>query len=211
MLPKKYFYISTGLIITLIGIRFYYTGCITFIFLLWNIFLAWLPFTLSRQINSRHPLSWRNYVLLTLWLLFLPNAPYIITDLMHIKHIKDMPIYFDLILILTTALQGLVYFYVSIYIVKNRMICHMSKTVNNIFIPAVFILSGWGIYLGRYSRYNSWDIVTKPNRILNDLFQSIIHPIDNADQWKVCLFFTLFFIIVLHAIQYAKQFLIVHK
>jgi uncharacterized membrane protein len=211
MLPKKYFYISTGLVITLIGIRFFYTGCITYMFLLWNLFLAWLPFTLSRQINSKHPLMLQNYALLTLWLLFLPNAPYIITDLMHIKHIQGMPIYFDIILILTTTLQGLVYFYTSIYIVKTRMIRHMSTTTKKIFVPAVFVLSGWGIYLGRYGRYNSWDIVTHPNKLLYHIINSIIHPIDNANQWKVCLFFTLFFIIILSAIQYAKQFFAEHN
>jgi uncharacterized membrane protein len=211
MLLKKYFYLSTGLLVLLMGIRFFYTGNITYVFLLWNVFLAWVPFGISRILRSKQPTSWFNYSMLFVWLLFLPNAPYIITDLMHLTHVKGMPVYFDVILILIAVLQGLVYFYASIFIVKRKLIQYLPKHVNTLFIPAVFVLSGLGVYLGRYSRYNSWDIVTKPNIIIQDVLQSIIHPIENAYQWKICLLFTLFFFIVLSAINYSKKIATTHE
>ena len=103
----------------LVAVRIYWSGHITYIFLVWNLFLAWMPLFIALFIW----LLFRNgllnitlwSVMACLWLLFYPNAPYIITDLVHLDARSDMPFWFDQILLLSFIVSSLLVGYLSLY------------------------------------------------------------------------------------------------
>ncbi|MEL6637686.1 MAG: DUF1361 domain-containing protein [Bacteroidota bacterium] len=151
----------------------------TFLFLVWNLFLAWMPYGLALTAGfwyRRRGWSAFTVVLLLAWLFFFPNAPYILTDLLHLRGRHPVPHWYDLMLIVSFAWTGLLLGYLSLFEVQgliqqrwNRVIAWLSSTV------AIF-LCGLGIYLGRYLRWNSWDILRQPQRIVGDAWRSLVDP-----------------------------------
>ncbi|MEO8581725.1 MAG: DUF1361 domain-containing protein [Patescibacteria group bacterium] len=166
---------------TLLLVRVVYSGRSTELYLLWNLFLAWIPFILSHLIvRNFHPLR-KNPVLLVIagliWLLFLPNAPYVLTDLKHLQYLAPVPFWFDLVLLCSFALNGL---YLGLY-----SLSHIQGVVSNLYgqkrawfmIGLIMYLTSLGIYLGRILRWNTWDVVTHPILIIDDVVSRLLHPL----------------------------------
>ena len=131
-------------------------------FLIWNLFLAWLPmvFVLLAREHQRPGTNpgWRFLAFGAAWLLFFPNAPYIFTDIVHItKYYSHF--WVDLMLVLTSALTGLVIGFVSLYLMQSAVRRMAGELASWVFIAAVAALSSFGICLGRFLRLNSWDII----------------------------------------------------
>jgi len=161
-------------------------------FLLWNLFLAWIPLLLAQlsykaMLQRRLPLA---YSSLVLWLLFFPNAPYIITDLLHLKDYSQNILWFDSLLIFTFAITGLLIGLVSLNIVHKSLEIGFGKTLVWGMIIGSLILLGFGIYLGRYCRLNSWDLFSKPIWFAG----RILHQFKNPMAFK--LTFTYAFVIL---------------
>ncbi len=133
-------------------------------FLLWNLFLAWIPLLLAQlAYNTAKKNSIpATYVLLFLWLLFFPNAPYIITDLLHLKGYSQNILWFDSLLIFTFAITGLLIGLNSLSIVHQSLEALFGKIQSWSVVVGSVILLGFGIYLGRYCRLNSWDLFSEP-------------------------------------------------
>ena len=133
-----------------------------FAFLIWNLFLAWLPmvFALLAREHQQAGASpgWRFFAFGAAWLLFFPNAPYIFTDIVHLSHYYSR-FWPDLILILINALTGMVLGFVSLYLMQSAVRHMAGEWMSWLFIAAVAGLSGFGICLGRFLRLNSWDVV----------------------------------------------------
>src|SRR5206468_5852525 len=104
-------------------------------------------------------LGWRFFAFGGAWLLFFPNAPYIFTDVIHLSraHTHFWP---DLILILINALTGMVLGFLSLFLMQSSVRRLAGEWMSWLFIAAVAMLSGFGIYIGRFMRLNSWDVVT---------------------------------------------------
>ena len=102
---KKLIGAFIAFILIMLAFRFLYAKSFTYIFLVWNLFLAWIPFQLSMLLTDRKGTSnWVNNFLLVAWLLFFPNALYIITDLIHLEDVKtEVPVWFDAILLFTSS------------------------------------------------------------------------------------------------------------
>ena len=154
----------------LLMVRLKLTHSFFYLFLVWNLFLAMIPFAISTTIKNKKDLS--NLFLIfsfSFWLLFLPNAPYIVTDLIHLRLSQPTILWYDFIMISAFALSGLLLFYYSIsdmvLILKNRF----NKKIQLLFIPSICFLSAFGIYLGRILRYNSWEIVSNPFQLIRDI------------------------------------------
>lgn len=109
-------------------------------------------------------------------ILFLPNAPYIITDLFHLRQRADMPLWFDTMVIFSVALSGLVLFYVALFGIKDVLERFWGRIAAEFSIVLVAFLCSFGIYLGRYLRFNSWDVLSNPN----DLFDGIGNQLINS-------------------------------
>jgi uncharacterized membrane protein len=174
--------ISWGLFNTaLIIYRMYYSETIVYLFLIWNLFLAWIPYVLGLVIRlyGEKLRKISSYFILFVWLLFFPNALYILTDLYHLRVIDNMPLWYDLILILSFAFNGLFLGFVSLIYVQDFLQKKYSKVMGWIISLGAILLASFGIYLGRYLRWNSWDIISSPIGLFADIFGRIFNPTEH--------------------------------
>ena len=175
--------------------RFIYTDTKVFLFLNWNLFLAFVPWAVTSVTILKPKLQTYRitiFILLSIWLLFFPNAPYILTDLFHLRLKSAMPKWFDLILILSFAWTGLVFGFLSLWDIEKIL----SKSINRIWMSLISVcllfIGSFGIYLGRYLRWNSWDIINEPFNLLYDITDRLINPFDHPRTWGVTLFMGIF-------------------
>lgn len=188
----------------LLSARVVYFDSWGYLFLIWNSFLAWIPFQLSKWcIRSTQPVL--KAILCFGTLLFLPNAPYIITDLFHLNKNHSAPVWLDLIIISTFAILGIIYFIESV----NRLIVYFVTTFKhkiNLYILKylLLLLSAYGIYLGRFLRFNSWDLIQNPFSLLLAIYRSLFHYSYYKETWAITLAFTVFLILIYHTFNSQK-------
>ncbi|MCX6754511.1 MAG: DUF1361 domain-containing protein [Candidatus Nomurabacteria bacterium] len=143
-------------------LRVIFWGKVSLIFILWNIFLAFIPFVISSLLLLYSKKEKFNKIILFfglfLWLLFIPNAPYIITDFIHLGSTRSIPLIFDILLIFSSALIGLIFFFYSLFQIEQIIKNKYSNKVTSIIIGFVIMLVSFGVYLGRFLRFNSWDV-----------------------------------------------------
>jgi len=159
---------------------------ILYIFLPWNLILAWVPLWLAVQIkNEANPLSLTLY--LAVWMVFFPNAPYIITDLLHLRPRDNFPFWYDSLLLFAYAFTGLLLGIFSALLVFKKMKEYFAFWKARAFMLLTMLLSGYGIYVGRFLRYNSWDLLTNPIQILAETLSRLIHPTTHPRTYGVTL------------------------
>jgi uncharacterized membrane protein len=157
---------------------------ITYVFMIWNLFLAWVPYAASiwaASINERKPdARWRLLIPGFLWLLFFPNAPYLVTDLIHLRDRPPVPMWYDGALLATFVLNGCFLAVVSLHTMQ-RLVQRLAGSLASWCFAAIsLVLAGIGVYLGRVQRWNSWDILFSPHHILIDVIMLIRFPLDNV-------------------------------
>jgi len=179
--------------------RTVYTGGLTFAFLVWNLFLAFVPYFLSYTATLRPAWlesKWKFATVFTIWLLFIPNSFYMLTDLFHLYDSYSVPRWYDLLLIFCFAWNALLMGILSVR--------HMEKIIKAIwlyrfdwlFIYPIMVLNAFGIYIGRYLRYNSWDVISNPFHLLADTFHILLHPVYYKNAWGMVLVFSFFLSII---------------
>ena len=182
-------------------IRIAYANSFRYIFLMWNLFLAWIPFQLGLLISSSAKFNkWIKCFLLAAWLLFFPNALYIITDLMHLKNADDkVPIWFDAILLFTSSVTGLIMAFVSLYQVEIFLRKNLAARHINKLLVAVLFIGSFGVYLGRFLRWNSWDILANPVSLLIEIGVRFTNPFLHYRTWIVTMLLTCLFCLLYYA------------
>ncbi len=148
--------------------------------LVWNLFLAWIPFVLALLVYDgvRRGVSSGALVALgTGWLLFLPNAPYIVTDAKWLGEYAGGSLWYDAALIGTAAAIGLVLGFVSLYLVQVVVARRFGHLAGWMLAWAALVLSGVGVYLGRFERWNSWQVLTEPTKVLGQLLAAAFDPL----------------------------------
>lgn len=218
--------IGTLILLSVVGFimiifRIFNQKKITFAFLVWNLFLAWIPFVMSlsmEYINATKKNGTKKIAsILTLgfiWLIFYPNAPYIVTDIIHLSNYNyytssnyglgfnsDLLIWYDLILVMLFVFTGYILGHISLYTVHRMIEKKYKKTMGWISVFIVSILSGFAIYLGRFLRLNSWEIISNPVDLLKMIFRSI-----NIPMLKFTLMFG-GFIFLVYILMYSLSFL----
>ncbi len=182
---RDQFLLSIGVLnmlaIILLTYRIDKTGTYRYWFLAWNLFLAWLPVIFAWQLHKRTArglaLSWQTATLFVLWLLFLPNAFYLITDFIHLRPTGEVSLVSDIVLFSVYAWCGFVLGYLALFLVHRRAVQRFGQYGH--WLPVVtLLLSGFAIYLGRYLRWNSWDIVLNPLSVLFDVSDQLINPLN---------------------------------
>ncbi len=139
------------------------------LFLVWNLFLAWIPYIISLAINIIDK-KWLTVGLLPLWLIFFPNAPYIITDFIHLRARPEVPLILDVLLISSFAATGMALALVSLSEIHQFLIKQISKKwIAHLLITMVIPLAGIGVWIGRVQRWNSWDVIYQPKVLFADL------------------------------------------
>ncbi|WP_206980084.1 DUF1361 domain-containing protein [Hymenobacter telluris] len=188
---------SLVLSVVLITLRVFFTHQFTFVFLLWNLFLALIPFGLSTMLSlSAGRLQARVLLPVGLvWLLFFPNAPYILTDLFHLEPRIGVPYWYDLALILSCAWNGLMLAYASLTDMQALVARRLGWLASWGFVTVSLLLSSFGVYLGRYLRFNSWDIITNPLTLFFDIITRLLHPFAHPATWGVTLLYGVFLLL----------------
>lgn len=165
----------------LVAARMAYSDSGRYAGLLWNLFLAWIPFVLA---YLAYTLSWKKWLLylvipitVFLWLIFFPNAPYILTDLQHLaKETTKAPLWYDVILLVWFSWTGLLLGLVSLYLMHDIIHRTFGRAIGWAFVFIVSGLSSFGVYLGRFVRFNSWDILNDPKEIAVTILGLAIDP-----------------------------------
>lgn len=179
--------------ITLLLIRIKLTHSNFYLFLVWNLFLAVIPFAITRYLCE---LKRHSKLILVfwfgVWLLFLPNAPYLITDLKHLKLSSYNRIWLDILVVTSFALNGLLFFYLSITDMKIILKSYFKSRIINVAIPLIIFTCAFGIYLGRVLRYNSWELLTNPKYLFIDIINIALKPLVNKETWLFIILFGCF-------------------
>ena len=171
-------------------LRCYLSGSRAFVFLNWNLFLAAIPLALSSYILLRPKLRHNGFALaglVTAWLLFFPNSPYILTDLFHLKAMPGVPKWYDLVLILSYAWTGLIFGFLSLRDMEKLLAERFSRGKVFCITALLLFIVAFGVYLGRYERWNSWDVLSHPLGIFADVSDRILHPAAHANTWGMTI------------------------
>jgi len=180
--------------ISILIFRIWFTVSNTYMFLVWNLILAYIPFVISSIIKIRKLKSLPFFIIFVIWLSFLPNASYIITDIFHLKQ-KNIPLWFDLLLVVSFAVNGMLLFFLSINDMHTLLLTRVSRRVTWSVTVLVLFLSGFGIYLGRFLRWNSWDVISSPQLLLFDIIERIKDPLSHPRTWGVTIGFGILFLL----------------
>lgn len=175
--------VSNAVSVVLFGLRVVGTQNLDYWFILWNLILAWVPvlfvWLLMRTLKTRawsEPLP----VLLTfLWLGFLPNSFYIITDLIHLRSTGDIGILFDVVFLMSCIWNGIVAGCISMIWVHREIIKRRRESFAALSMTVVIALSSFAIYLGRSLRWNTWDVLFNPAGLLFDVSERVINPLEH--------------------------------
>lgn len=198
---------SVAFTMILLSIRIVYTGSLLYLFYPWNIFLAMVPVFFSHLLKKQRQINWKTILFFMCWLLFFPNAPYILTDVFHFEYRSPVPPWFDLALVLSGAWTGMVLCILSLMHIERFLQNFMQGNYRTAAMFGLMILAGLGMYMGRYERYNSWDIVTQPGSISSFLYNRIIFPFEHISVWLFTLVFGVFIALIyfsVRAIQTAR-------
>ncbi|SDS03263.1 DUF1361 domain-containing protein [Winogradskyella sediminis] len=166
-----------------------------FLFLIWNVFLAIIPYAITMYLNTTSKLSKLKLGFWFMaWLAFLPNAPYIVTDLIHIRIGNDALLWLDVLVVLSFALSGLLVFYISLLDMQTLVKSIFKTLPIEMMSIAILFLCGFGVYLGRFLRYNSWEIISGPQYLFIDILNMIIAPFQHFEAWLFTFGFSAFLI-----------------
>jgi uncharacterized membrane protein len=184
---------STLMGVLLLVIRTLSGGSFRYWFLLWNLFLAWLPLGFAlwlRWLTGRERLySITGLALFALWLAFLPNSFYLLTDFSHLHNTGEASILYDVVLFGAFAWNGYVLGFISLVLVHFELLKRLKRSVAHAVVGICLLLCSFAIYLGHYQRWNTWDIVVNPAGLLFDVSDRIINPVAHTDTFVMTLAF----------------------
>lgn len=192
--------LSSALSVTLSLARVWYSDTRHYMFLNWNLLLAWAPLALAFWLwrldrrRGRRRLLAMTLVFIS-WLLFLPNSPYIVSDLIHLNARDNVPLWYDAIMIFSYAWNGLILGFVSLWIVQQLAARWLGSVAGWVLVMVTLTATGFGIYLGRFDRWNSWDILVDPFGLLHQVLSYALNPLDYPRTVGVTLLFSGFLIV----------------
>lgn len=185
--------LSSGVSIALLLVRILSTGSYDYWFLAWNLLLAWVPFGvgcwLVRRLRTTRWLSVANIALTLLWLGFLPNAFYIVSDLIHLQETGAISMLFDVVMLVSFTWNGFVLGYISLYLVHQQLRRRLWRWQADSLVAGVLLLCSFAIYLGRYLRWNSWDVLVNPAGLIFDVSEPFVNPGSHPQAFTTTLMF----------------------
>jgi uncharacterized membrane protein len=184
-----------------------------YFFLPYNIFLAFFSPTFAIILKNRlHTQPWlkpSNLILTFLLLIFLPNSFYMITDLIHVQYIIGIDVLYNIIFTNLAIFIGLIAGFISLYIFHVELLKRTYHRYAHIIIGILIIAISFAIYLGRYLRWNSWDILLNPSGILFDTSDTLIHPSTHPVFFPIMFAFSfaigVMYLVIWQFIKYFKQ------
>lgn len=187
--------LTNSVSILLFGMRLVGAENFRYWFMLWNLFLAWVAPIIAWWLVTRlHKTAWRTWqnILLTIvWLGFLPNSFYMVSDLIHVQQTGEVSIIFDTVLFTSFILNGFIAGYLGMFFVHRELLKRMSVRRAWGVIITIFALCSYAIYLGRVLRWNTWDALLQPAALLFDVSDNILNPLAHPQAFVVTVSFTL--------------------
>jgi uncharacterized membrane protein len=184
--------------LAMLAARIAYTGTYDHGWLAWNLFLAWIPFGLSLLLYARARAGDPLRVLVPIgvvWLVFFPNAPYLLTDLKHVGSGGQIPLLYDVLLLSAGAWSGLLLGLTSLFLVHAVARRRLGAPNAWALVVGVLALSSFGIYLGRVLRWNSWDVVVHPGGLARQLGTGLLHPVEYPRPLALTILLTAFLLV----------------
>jgi len=203
--------LACALCIGLVAARVAYSDSADHLGLIWNLFLAWIPFILA---YFAHAVSWRRIslylvipVVALLWLIFFPNAPYMLTDLQDLtRKTTDAPLWYDVLIVVWCTWTGMLLGVISLYLMQDIIIRTVSHAAGWIFVFAIAGLSSFGMYIGRFVRLNSWDILQDPAETAMEILGIVVDPSMRLAAFTLLYtFFFLFVYLLLYSFSHLLQ------
>ena len=186
---SKMLLLSIGFSMALLLVRVIYADSLDYSFYIWNSFLAAIPYAISTQIAVRKKLDLLTACLLILWLLYFPNAPYMITNIFHYEKRFPVPFWYDLILVIIGAWNGMILGMASLMNVEKFLSQHLKTFWVTLCEFFSLLLCSYGIFIGRFLRFNSWDVVSDPGSLLYTSAHHVLVPQNYAKLWAFTLLF----------------------
>lgn len=178
-------------------LRYLITGTPRYWFIPENIILAWLALTfawfLSRYLKNHKWLSWQALGLTVLWLAFLPNAWYVMTDFIHIEDTGEISQLYDIALMNTLIASGFLAGFSSLFLVHKQLLKRLSHWRSAAVVGLIILAASFAIYLGRDLRWNSWDVLANPGGLLLNAADRLIDPFGHPRMLNVT---SLFFVVI---------------
>lgn len=174
--------------------RYFYSGSNNYMNLMWNLFLAWVPYGFSLLADGIRRVwvgAWPLLLLLGLgWLAFFPNAPYLVTDFYHLSWRPPVPFWYDIGLVAIFAFTGCFLAIASLRTMHCLVEEYLGRVAGWLFTFLALAMAGLGVYLGRFGRWNSWDLLLHPRTLIKELALQMLNPLDNMGFVGFTLMFT---------------------
>jgi uncharacterized membrane protein len=172
---------ASVLCVALVEYRIHRTGDPFYRFLVWNLFLAWVPvgFAVLAHERARERFDVVVGALLVLWLLFFPNAPYMLTDFIHLGESRLVPVWYDALMLSSFAWTGLLLGFVSLYLVQLVTRRVAGPAWSWVVVAGALGLASFGVYLGRFVRVNSWDALIRPGSVAHVVRTELENPLQH--------------------------------
>lgn len=199
--PRAQFILAL-IISSLVSLGLYAYGAwrnqdLTYGFMFWNLFLAWVPLLLAirllQVLKTKLWSSWEALGTSVTWLAFLPNSFYVISDLIHLKRFERVDVLYDVVMLTSFILTGVVLGFSSLYLIHLQLKRRLQAREAAHWVGLVLFLCSIAIYLGRDLRWNSWDILVNPGGLLFDVSERFQHP---AEYPQMLLTILSFFILL---------------
>jgi uncharacterized membrane protein len=180
-------------------LRVIFFGSTAFLYIFWNIFLAFIPYIISSILVLRTNKDNMSKVFFVagfiLWFLFLPNAPYVITDFIHLGRIHSVPVMFDIFVLFSSAWVSLLMGLYSLLNMEKIFLLRFTNKVTNIIMVLIILFASFGMYLGRYLRFNSWDFFVSHNFLISSILKVVKEPNSYENMYAyTALFFAFIYI-----------------
>ena len=198
--------------ILLVAARVAYTDSSRHTGLIWNLFLAWIPFILA---YIAHTVSWKRIwlylaipVIAFLWLIFFPNAPYLLTDLQDLARAGGVgaPLWYDVLIVVWCSWTGTLLGVISLYLMQDIISRTFGRSIGWVFVFIISGLSSFGVYIGRFVRLNSWDILQNPAETAVEILGLVIDPSMRLAAFTILYtFFFLFLFVLLYSFSHMLQ------
>ncbi|MDB5184848.1 MAG: hypothetical protein JWN38_656 [Candidatus Saccharibacteria bacterium] len=158
-------------------------------FMIWNLLLAWIPLLLAYRLTLvlRDKLwsSWEAIIMTLLWVLFLPNSFYMISDYIHLQDVSDNRVLYVATMfssfIFTAMLLGLS----SLYLVHLEFRKRYSGRASTGILTVLLLICSFAIYIGRDLRWNSWDLFLNPSGLIFDMSDRLLQPLTYPQMFVV--------------------------
>jgi uncharacterized membrane protein len=180
-----------------------------FAYLIWNLFLAWTPllftFWLLRVLRRKLWSSWEALLVTVIWLSFLPNSFYMISDFVHILEVPPARVLYLVVVFSSFILNGVILGYLSLFQVHQELLKRLSKRTSAILVSLVLIVCSFAIYIGHDLRWNSWDLLRDPGGILVDVSNHVTDAIAYTTALSFFLLLASLYVVVWYTARTMRQ------